>query len=122
MHVGLLDHRGERLLGGAPRLQEGREAGALAQLRDGEIDAARPGLPRALAIAVAVVHPLGAAGPQGSAGQPFYFQRHQPVGRIGQQLAHEVGISALLDQLNERHSVIGHRRLLSEVQASQPEP
>ena len=38
------------------------------------------------------------------------------VGRKGQHLAHEVGISPLLDQLDKRHSVVGHRRLLLQVQ------
>ncbi len=36
---------------------------------------------------------------------------HQPLGRKGQHLPHEVGICPLLDQLDKRHSVVGHRRL-----------
>ena len=59
--VGLLDHGRERLLGRAARLEEGREVGALAQLGDGEVDPACSRVPGALAIAVAVIEPLGAA-------------------------------------------------------------
>src|SRR4051812_23467054 len=58
MDIGLLDHGRERLLGRAPRLEEGREVRALAQLGDGEVDPACPGVPGPLAIAVAVIEPL----------------------------------------------------------------
>ena len=60
LDVGLLDHGGERLLGQPARLQEAREVGALAQLRDAQLDRAGPGLPVPLAIAVALGQPLGA--------------------------------------------------------------
>src|SRR5215207_8688116 len=43
------------------RVQKGREVGALAQLGDGEVNPPSPRVPAALAIAVAVVEPLGAA-------------------------------------------------------------
>ena len=42
VHVRLLDDRRQRLLGRAARLQERGEVGAFAQLRDGEVDPARP--------------------------------------------------------------------------------
>src|SRR3954447_24077996 len=49
MDIGLLDHGRERLLSRAPRLQESRKVGALAQLRDGEINPPGSRLPGALA-------------------------------------------------------------------------
>ena len=122
MDIGLLDHSRERLLGGAPRFQKGRQIAALAQLGDGEIDPARPRVPGPLAIAVAVVEPLGAARAGWHAGPGFDLQLHQALGRKGQHLPHEVGISPLLDQLKKRHSGVGHRRLRGQVQASQLEP
>ena len=45
MYVGFLDHRRERLLGHAARLQEGREITALAQLGDAQLDGPGAGLP-----------------------------------------------------------------------------
>src|SRR4051812_10348253 len=96
--IGLLDHGRERLLGRAARLEEGREVRALAQLGDGEVDPACPGVPGPLAIAVAVIEPLGAAHARWRAGQVFDLQCHQPFGRKGQHRAHKVGISVLLDR------------------------
>ena len=122
MDIGLLDHGRERLLGRAPRLEEGREVRALAQLGDGEVNPPSARVPGALAIAVAMIEPLGAARARRRARQGLDFQVHQARGRKGQHLTHEVGISTLLDQLDKRHSVVGHRRLLVQVQASQLEP
>lgn len=45
MHVGLLDHRCQRLLDGAPTLEKRRKIGSGAQARDAQHDAARPRLP-----------------------------------------------------------------------------
>ena len=57
--VGVGDHRHERLLRPAARLQKPvREVAALAQLRDGELDRADPGVPIALPVAVTAVDPL----------------------------------------------------------------
>src|SRR5690349_3298782 len=61
LDVGLLDHRRERLLGRPAGLQEGREVGAAPELRDPELDRAGPGLPVALAVAVALHQAVGAA-------------------------------------------------------------
>ena len=69
LDVGLLDHRRQRLLGGPAGLQEGREVGAAPQLRDPQLDRAGPGLPVALAVAVALVGPVGAALAMGGAAQ-----------------------------------------------------
>jgi site-specific DNA recombinase len=76
LDIGLLDHRRQRLLGGPAGLQEGWEVGALAQFRDAQFDRPSPGLPVALTVAVALVHPLGAALAMGSAAQAFALQLH----------------------------------------------
>jgi hypothetical protein len=111
MHVSLLDDCGQGLLRGATRLQESREVRALAQLRDRELDPADPGLPTTLPVAVSVVDPLRAPHPSRSPGEPVDLGRHQPLAGIGQQLANQVRIGTLLDQLQQRHSLVGHRRL-----------
>src|SRR3546814_1560756 len=61
LDVGFLDDRGQRLLGQAPGLQEGREVAPLAQLGNPQLDRAGTGLPVPVAVAVALVAPLGAA-------------------------------------------------------------
>ena len=45
LDVGLLDHRGQRLLGHPARLEEAGEVAALAQLRDTQLNRAGAGLP-----------------------------------------------------------------------------
>ena len=68
-----------------------------------------------------MIEPLGAAHARWRARQGLDFQVHHALGRKGQHLPHEVGISPLLDQLKKRHSVVGHRRLLVQVQfATEP--
>src|SRR5207237_8704596 len=61
LHVGLLDHCGQSLLGHPARLQESRKIAPLAQLRYAQLDRACAGLPVAIAVSIAVVDPLGAA-------------------------------------------------------------
>ena len=53
-HIGLLHHRHQRLLGALARLQEAREVAALADLRDLQLDLARPRVPPPRPIAVAM--------------------------------------------------------------------
>jgi len=113
MHVGLLYNGRECLLGRAARLQERGKVAALPQLRDGKLDPACPGVPGALSVAVSMVHPLGASHAGRRAGQHVHLHRHQPLGRKGQHVAHEVGVGALFDQLDEGHSLVGHRHLRS---------
>jgi hypothetical protein len=69
-----------------------------------------------------MVDPIRAACPGGSAGELVDLGRHQPLASEGQELTDQVRIGTLLDQLKQRHSLIGHRRLRLCVQASQPEP
>ncbi len=73
MHVGLLDHRRQRLLGGASRLQEAWKIAAATQFRYPQLDGARSGFPVAVTIPVALLATSrraftvsGAADPQGA--------------------------------------------------------
>src|SRR5678815_2726457 len=61
LDVGFLDHRGQRLLPHPAWFEEAGEVAAMAQLRDAQFDRAGPGLPIAVAIAIAVVGPALAA-------------------------------------------------------------
>jgi len=58
---GLLDHRRECLLRGAPGLEKRGQVRALAQLADRQVDAAGPGLPGTLSIAGSVGEAIRAA-------------------------------------------------------------
>ena len=53
----------------------------------------------------------GVRAPRRGAGELLDLGRHQPLGGKGQQLADQVRVGALLDQLQQRHSLVGHRRL-----------
>jgi len=55
---GLLHDRDQRPLGAPARLEEAREVAAATDLRDRELDLARPRLPRSRAVAVAMGEPL----------------------------------------------------------------
>jgi hypothetical protein len=112
LHVGFLDHRGERLLGHPARLQEAGEVAAAAQLGDAQLDRAGPRLPVAIAIAVAVVRPLGAALAVRGAGEATDLELHQPLRGEADHLAQEIGVRALLQQRAKAHHLIGHRRVL----------
>src|SRR5688572_9767683 len=71
----------------------------------------------------ALVQAIRAAGAGRTAGLRFDFQFHHAIGGKGQQLAHEVGIGPLLDQLDQGHSLVGHRHLRLQVQlATEPYP
>ena len=65
LDAGLLNDRCQRLLAGAPRLEEPEEIAALAELGDLQIHAPSPDLPQPFAVAIAAVGPLGAALPVG---------------------------------------------------------
>ena len=81
LHIGFLDHRGQRLLGHAARLQEAREVAALPQLGDAQLDRAGARLPVAVAVAVALGQPLRALLAIAGAGQAADLQLHQPLRR-----------------------------------------
>ena len=108
---GLLDHRDQRLLGGLARLQERREVRPLAQLGDAQLERAEARVEAALAIAVAVIEPIAAALVPAGADQPFDIGFHQDLQHRLRHGSQEIAVAALLQQLNQRHSVVGHRVL-----------
>jgi hypothetical protein len=87
------------------------EARALPELGDLQLDRTGTGFPEPIAVSVALVGALGRPLAVSGAAQALDLGRHQPFGGEGQQLAHEVAIGPLLDQLEKGHSVGGHRRL-----------
>ena len=112
LDVGLLDHRGQRLLGHAARLQEAREVAALAQLGDAQLDRAGARLPVAVAVAVALGQPLRALLAIAGAGQAAHLQLHQPLGGKADHLAQQIGVGGLLHQRAQVHHLVGHRWFL----------
>jgi site-specific DNA recombinase len=108
---GFLDHRDQRLLGRLARLQKGREVRTLAQLGDAQAERSQSGIEAALAVAVPVVEPLGAAFVPPRADQPFDIGFHQDLQHGLRHGPEKIAITALLQQLDKRHSVVGHRVL-----------
>src|SRR5882762_9429601 len=98
LDIGLLDHRGQRLLGQPARLEKARKIAALAQLWDAQLNRPGAGLPITLAIPVAVGDPIGAAFAVRRTGQVLDFQLHQPMRREPDHLAQQISIGALLQE------------------------
>ena len=109
LDVGLLDHRGERLLGRPARLEEPGEVAALSQLRDLQIDRAGARLPEPVAVAVAAVGPLGASLAVGGRAQALDVHLHHALGDVLDHLAQQVGVGPLFSELGQCHSWLGHR-------------
>jgi hypothetical protein len=111
--IGLLDDRDQRLLGPPARLQKRREVAALAQLGDGQLDRADPGVPLARPVAVAVGGPLQAALAELGADLGTDVGLHQLVGHPGHRLAQHVGVliaQQLVGELGSGHpGPLGHR-------------
>ncbi len=59
LDISLLDHRRERLLRHAPRLQKAGKVAAPPELRDAQLHRAGARLPQPIALAVAVIEPIG---------------------------------------------------------------
>jgi hypothetical protein len=122
LDVGLLDDGGQRLLGHAPGLQEAREVAAAAQLGDAQLDRAGPGLPVAVAVAVALHQAVGVLLAVRRACQRADLDLHQPLGREGDHLPQQVGIRRLFHERTQVHHLIGHRWSLGSRLVSQPDP
>ena len=105
LDVGLLDHRGERLLGRPTRLEEPGEVAALSELRDLQVDRAGAGLPEPVAVAVAAVGPLGASLAEGRSAAPLDVHLHHALGDVLDHLAQQVGVGPLLSKLGQCHSL-----------------
>jgi uncharacterized protein YjiS (DUF1127 family) len=116
-HIGLLDHRNQRLLGALARLQKAREIAALAQLRDLQLDLARARVPPPRPIPVAMRRPvIRPALSELGADQLSDLGLHDfPRDRLD-RLADHIGVLIAQhppDDLLDRHPVrSGHRRCL----------
>src|SRR5436190_22101594 len=112
LDIGLLYHRGERLLRHPARLEETREIRSLPQLRDAQFYTAGPRLPVPVPVSVALDKPqralLAVAGPGGCS----HLHLHQPLGGEANHLAQQIGIRTLLYQRAQVHHVVGHRSFL----------
>jgi hypothetical protein len=119
----LLDDGDQRLLRRLPGLEEGREVGALPQLRDAQLQGAEPGVEGPVAEAVAPVQPLRRPLVPGGADQALHVGLHQQLQhRLGDG-PQEVRVAALRQQLGQWQSVLGHRLLgWSGVEVSQHHP
>ena len=115
---GFLDDRGQRLLDRAAGLQEGREVGRPgAELRHLQLQGAKPGLQRPLAVAVAVRQPLGAALVPCRTDDVLHIGVHDPLqGGLGNGLQ-EIAVVALLNDLQNAHGVVGHRGLRGQARS-----
>ncbi len=60
---------------------------------------------------VAVIEPLAAAFVATGANQPLDIRLHQDLQHRLRHGSQEISIAALLQQLDKRHSVVGHRAL-----------
>ena len=99
-----------------------RSLGILSSIRPTRVSR-RERRSRPFPVSIAVVDPVRAAHPAGGAGELSDLGGHQSLAGEGQQLTDQIGIGALLDQLQQRHSFIGHRRLRLQVQlATEPYP
>src|SRR5690606_2118568 len=109
LDVGLLDHRGQGLLGEPPGLQEPWEVAPLPELGNAQFNSAGPRLPVAVAVAVAMGTPLGALLPIAGTGGRADLHFHQPLGGKADHLAQDIGVGGLLHQRAQVHHVVGHR-------------
>src|SRR4051794_15843029 len=114
-HIGLLDHRHQRLLRALARLQEAREIAALAQLGDLQLDLPGSGVPAPSPVAVAMRRSIiGPALAQLGADQLCHLGLHELArDRLNRLTDH---IRMLIaqhppDDLLDRHPLLtGHRR------------
>jgi hypothetical protein len=109
----LLDDRDQRLLSTPARLQEAGKVAALAQLGDGQLDRADPGVPVAGPIAIAVGDSLQAALTQLGADLCADLGLHQLLSHPGHALQQHIGVllaHELVGQLGSGHpGPLGHR-------------
>ncbi len=98
-HARLPGDREQGPLGAAARIEQGREARAVAHARHRQVDRPHPRVPAPLAVPVAVVPPrLGVADAPRHGRQPGGLGLHQGPGERPDALAEEVGV-ALGDRL-----------------------
>jgi hypothetical protein len=111
--VGIRDHRHERLLRPAPRLQQPvREVRTLAQLRQRELDRADPCVPVALAVAVAAVDPLRRALAVAGAADSIGVCAHQRLRELLDHRPQQIRMSflqLLAQPARHIHPLLDHR-------------
>jgi hypothetical protein len=122
LDIGFLDHRRQRLLGHATRLQKARKIAALAQAGDAQLDGPGPGLPIALAVPVALNQAVRRLLAITRAGQATDLHLHQPLGGKRDHVAQNIRVRGLLDQRAQVHHGIGHRGSFRQVRVLQPKP
>ena len=106
---GLLDDGDQRLFRRLARLQEWREVAAGPQLRDLEVERAKPRVERAVAVAVAPVQPISGPFVPASADQPLDVGLHQQLQDALGHSTQKVTVAGLLQKLIQWQSVLGHR-------------
>ena len=122
LDIGFLDHCRQRLLAHPSRLQKAREVTAFPELRDAQLHRPGPGLPVAVAIAVAMVEPLSVPLAVPGAGQSLDFEGHQPLGGKRDHLAQKIRVGVLLQKRLEVHHIRGHRRVLGSRESLATKP
>lgn len=96
LDIGFTDDGDEGFLAASPGLEEPvGEVGAGTKLGDGEIDGADASIPSALAIAVAVVGPLGHPAAVGGSAAGIRFGAHELFCELGHQASEQVIAFAL---------------------------
>jgi len=108
LDVRFLHDGDQRLLGRSPRLEQGWKIHAFAQLRNAKVDRTGACFPQAVSIAVAAVAAIGAALAVLGAAALFDLELHQPLGDVSQELADDVVLSPLLDELGKCDTDFGH--------------
>lgn len=115
-HIALGHHGDESALGSPARLEQpAREVRALTQLRDRQVNRPEPRVPGPRPVPVARIHPLWRSLAVAGAAQPFDVHGHELGHRVRQDLAQHIGrcrLQQLVQRLNSRHPLLGHRLLL----------
>ncbi len=106
---GLLDHRDQSFLGHLAGLEERREVAALAELGDAQLERAQARVEAAVAVAVAVVQPVGRALVARRADHAFDVGLHQDLQHGLGHGAQKVALTGLLHELGQCHPLLGHR-------------
>jgi site-specific DNA recombinase len=124
VHVRLLDHRQQRPLDAAPRLEQRGEEAAGAQLRDLRLQPPHACIEGARAMAVAVGPALGRVLAGGGADVGAGLGLDQPLQRVPQDRLQgiHVGRRQVVKQVGGWHAVSGHSRLLGMGQRLPSEP
>ena len=108
LYVGLLDHRGERLLGGSARLEERRKVAPGAQLRDLDVHRSGTGLPEPLPVAVAAVLALRAAFAVGGGADVLHVHLHHALHDVLDHVPQKIAIRPLFQELRQCNARLGH--------------